>query len=107
KIVLLVPQEDRVTGFELLLDGRVLSPALFGVPFPVDAGQHELTARSPGRSTWSNVVEIKPNADYRNVQIPTLGGAGPALAPYDAVPPTAARPAVAPGTYTADAGSSV
>lgn len=104
KIILLVPQEDRVTGFELLLDGRVLSPALFGVPFPVDAGQHELTARAPGRSTWSNVVEIKPNGDYRNVQIPALAGAGPLVTPYDTVPPTAARPAVAPGTYTGDPG---
>jgi hypothetical protein len=102
KIVLLVPQEDRVMGFELLLDGRVLSPALFGVPFPVDAGQHELTARAPGRSTWSNVVEIKPNADYRNVQIPALAGAGPVLTPYDTVPRTAATPTVAPGTYTGD-----
>jgi tetratricopeptide (TPR) repeat protein len=106
KIVLLVPQEDRVTGFELLLDGRVLSSALFGVPFPVDAGQHELTARSPGRSTWSNVVEIKPNGDYRNVQIPPLAGAGPVLTPYDTVPATAAKPTVAPGTYTADPGLS-
>ncbi|MEO8183683.1 MAG: tetratricopeptide repeat protein [Deltaproteobacteria bacterium] len=107
KIVLLVPQENRVTGFELLLDGRVLSPALFGVPFPVDAGRHELTARSPGRSTWSNVVEIKPNADYRNVQIPPLAGAGPAVTPYDTVPPTTAvRPAVAPGTYTGEQGLS-
>jgi tetratricopeptide (TPR) repeat protein len=100
KIVLLVPQEDRVTGFELLLDGRVLSPALFAVPFPVDPGQHELTARAPGRVTWSNVVEIKPNADYRNVQIPPLAAAGPLVAPYDTVPATAAQPAVAPGTYT-------
>src|SRR6185436_9018693 len=106
KIVLLVSQENRVTGFELLLDGRVLSPALFGVPFPVDAGRHELTARSPGRNTWSNVVEIKPNADYRNVQIPPLTGAGPALTPYDGAPPTAVRPAVAPGTYTGQQGLS-
>jgi tetratricopeptide (TPR) repeat protein len=63
KLVLLVPQENRVPGFELLLDNRVLSPALFGVPFPIDAGQHEISARAPGRSNWSNVIEIKPNAD--------------------------------------------
>ena len=72
KLVLLVPQEDRAPGFELLLDGKPLSPALFGAPFPVDPGQREITARAPGLSTWSYVVEVKPNADYRSVQVPVL-----------------------------------
>jgi serine/threonine-protein kinase len=88
KLVLLVPQGNRVPGFELLLDNRVLSTGLFGVPFPVDAGQHEISARAPGRATWSNVIEIKPNADYRNLQIPVLVGnngaaPGAVATPYD------------------------
>lgn len=98
KLVLLVPQDDRVAGFELLLDNRVLSPALFGVPFPIDAGQHEVTARVPGRAAWSNVIEIKPNADYKNLQIPVLTGSGGAVpgavaTPYD----TPAQSATASG----------
>jgi hypothetical protein len=75
KLVLLVPQEDRAPGFELLLDGKVLSPALFGTAFPVDPGQREITARAPGLSTWSYVAEVKPNADYRSVQVPVLAAA--------------------------------
>jgi serine/threonine-protein kinase len=108
KLVLLVPQEDRIPGFELLLDNRVLSPALFGVPFPVDAGQHEVTARAPGRSSWSNVIEIKPNADYRNLQVPALSAPGAIVTPYDtpaqgAAVAGAAAPAPAPAAGSAAA----
>jgi serine/threonine-protein kinase len=96
KLVLLVPQDNRVPGFELLLDHRVLSPALFGVPFPIDAGQHEITARAPGRVSWTNVIEIKPNADYRNLQIPSLGTEGAVATPYDTPAQGAAAAAAAP-----------
>jgi hypothetical protein len=75
RLVLLVPQEDRAPGFELLLDGKPLSPALFGSPFPVNPGQREITARAPGLTTWSYVAEVKPNADYRSVQVPVLAAA--------------------------------
>jgi tetratricopeptide (TPR) repeat protein len=108
KLVLLVPQDNRVAGFELLLDHRVLSPALFGVPFPVDAGQHEISARAPGRSTWSNVIEIKPNADYRNLQIPSLSVASPSApgaiaTPYDTPAQGAGATAAAPAAGSAAA----
>jgi hypothetical protein len=56
----------------LLRNGQLIPPALYGVPFPVDAGQHEITARAPGRQVWSNIVEVKATADFRNVQIPLL-----------------------------------
>jgi len=102
KLVLLVPQDNRVPGFELLLDNRVLSPALFGVPFPVDAGQHELSARAPGRATWSNVIELKPNADYRNLQIPVLTVPGAVATPYDT---PAQQNAAASGAASAGAAS--
>ncbi len=72
RMVLVVPQAARVPGLELLLNGRVISAALYGVPFPVDAGRHELTARAPGHQTWSELVEVKSSADVRNVQIPSL-----------------------------------
>lgn len=89
KLVLLVPQANRVPGFELLLNNRPISAALYGVPFPVDAGQHELTARAPGRQTWSAVVEVKGNADLRNVQIPTLEESHEPVAPAaSTAPPT-------------------
>ena len=97
KLVLLVPQANRVPGFELLLNNRPISTALFGVPFPVDAGQHELTARAPGRQTWSSVVEVKGNADLRNVQIPTLEESHEPVAPSA----SAATPPPATGYFPA------
>jgi serine/threonine-protein kinase len=72
KLALLVSQENRVAGFEVLLDGKLLSSALFGVPFPVDAGRHELSARAPGKESWSSLIDIKPGGDYQNVQVPAL-----------------------------------
>jgi serine/threonine-protein kinase len=105
RLVLLVPQDNRIPGFELLLDHRVLSPALFGVPFPVDAGQHEITARAPGRASWSNVIEIKPNADYRNLQIPSLGPSRAVATPYDTPAQSAATAGAADPAAPPVAGS--
>jgi hypothetical protein len=93
RLVLLVPVENRVPGFELLLDGRAVSPALFAVPFPLDPGQHELTARSPGHTPWSSILDIKADANSHAVEVPVLGR--PA-APTDAPTPAAAAAPAAP-----------
>jgi hypothetical protein len=98
RLVLLVPQANRIQGFELLRNGQLIPPALYGVPFPIDAGQHELTARAPGRQIWSNIVEVKANGDFRNVQIPVLPESHvAAAAASSAVAPSATSSAYAPG----------
>lgn len=88
KLVLLVPQANRVPGFELLLNNHPISAALYGIPFPVDAGQHEITARAPGRQSWSSTLEVKGNADLRNVQVPTLEETHEPVATASATPQT-------------------
>jgi hypothetical protein len=97
KLVLLVPQDDQTAGFELLLNGRPISPALFGVPFPVDPGQHQITARAPGRAPWTGAIEIQPTAESRSVQIPLLG-AGASGAPAE---PIQSGASTAPGSGSA------
>jgi tetratricopeptide (TPR) repeat protein len=89
KLVLLVPQDDQTVGFELLLNGRVISPALFGVPFPVDPGQHQITARAPGRATWTGSIEVQPTAESRSVQIPLLAAGSAAAGQSEPAPPRA------------------
>ena len=101
KLVLLVPPDDQTLGFELLLNGRGIPPALFGVPFPVDPGLHQITARAPGRASWTGSVEIQPNAESRSVQIPLLGAGGVA-GQLESTPPQAAA-ASANGSPKSDA----
>lgn len=101
KLVVLVPQEDRIAGVEILLDGKPLSAALYGVPFPIDAGPRELTARAPGRAPWSSIVDIKPN-DYRSQQVPVLGSdVAPMPAPVPMPVPAPASVPAAPADVPA------
>ena len=107
KLALLVSQENRVAGFEVLLDGKPLSSALFGVPFPVDAGRHELTARAPGKESWSSLIQIKPGGDYQNVQVPALAatpGVGPTLSGNGFSPAAPSTPSAVSGAGV-DAGT--
>lgn len=96
RLTLQVPQANLVPGFELLLNGNIVASALYGISFPVDPGQHEITARAPGRQPWSGTVEVRANADQRSVQIPVLmeaeepqGGPGAAPAPTGSTYPSA------------------
>jgi serine/threonine-protein kinase len=94
KLALMVATENRVDGFELLINDKRLVPALFGVPFPVDAGRYQLIARAPGRSTWTTQIEVQGGNDQRVVQIPALPLVPAAAAPLPAAP----LPVGAPGT---------
>ncbi len=44
----LQPPATRPVGMEVLLEGNLVSAALYGVPFPVDLGAHQLLVRAPG-----------------------------------------------------------
>lgn len=72
RIALRVPDDARSPGFELLLDGRPISSALFGVSFPIDSGTHQLEARAPGRVSWLSAVDVRSKAERRTVQVPLL-----------------------------------
>lgn len=92
KLVVFVSPDNRSSGLQVLLDGKELSPALFGVAFAIDPGPHELSARAPGALPWSQRFEVKPGSDYRDIQIPAL-----ALAP-DPPLPTRSEPYPTAGT---------
>ena len=75
-------------SFELTINGKVLSAALFDVAFPIDPGRYELVARGFGRKPWTSLIEIEP-ARQQTVQVPALEAttevaALPAADPYAA-----------------------
>ncbi len=71
RLVVVVPAERRVDGLEVLRDGAVVRPALWGVDVPVDAGEHTITARAPGRIAWSTKV-TSTDGQPSSVEVPAL-----------------------------------
>lgn len=98
QIAFLVPT-PRPEGYELLIDGHLVSTALYGVFFPVDAGRHQVVARAPGHDTWSLVVDVGGDAQRQTVQVAPLAPAqlSRAVSVEPAMPPP-----TAPATGTSD-----
>lgn len=82
--LLVAPGQPR--GYELLLDGNLVSSVQFGLSVPVDAGQHSLLARAPGHEQWSSVLQIPGSGARKTVQVPPLLPLPTAAAPSDAAP---------------------
>jgi hypothetical protein len=86
-----VPDEVRsIPGLSITRDGVLLGDAQWGLPLPVDAGAHEVSATAPGRKPWKvsaevladgvklvvrvKPLEVDPNA---GLNTPGLGDQGP------------------------------
>ncbi len=85
----------------VLRDGQQVPKAAWGVPVPVDPGDHEIKALAPGHKGWSTSMKVVGEGTHAEVQVPVLAvEAGPpivAIAPAPApAAPTAAPPAAAP-----------
>ncbi len=89
----LVPPTPRPEGFELLLDGSVLSPLVYGRGFPIDGGPHVISMRAPGYQPASLTVEIPSERAREVTRLPSL-------------PPTVARAAPPPASDPATERSS-
>lgn len=63
------------SGIEVKLGERVVPPAAFGTPFPVDPGDYELLAKAPARRPWSSRVVIAPGPSSLVVHVPALEAA--------------------------------
>jgi hypothetical protein len=72
RLVVAVPAEHRVDGLEVQRDGVVVRSALWGVDVPVDAGDHTITARAPGRMSWSTRVS-STDGQSSSLEVPALG----------------------------------
>ncbi len=59
KVVVVVPPEvGSLVGLEVRLDQTPLRQAAWGVPTPIDKGEHELTVEAKGKLTWKTKVRV-------------------------------------------------
>lgn len=100
QLTLIVPA-NAPRGFELLLDGQPVAPALFGLPFPVDPGAHEIVARAPGFETWTGSVTFEGEGVRQAVPVAAL-----VPMPFGMPSATPLAPSVAPEASGGDAAAS-
>jgi hypothetical protein len=92
--IAVTPQKGIVVTF----DGTALGDAEWGLPLPVDPGQHTIGASAPGAKAWSTVVDVRGEGKTVSVSVPTLeqDSTAPPVAPTPTTPPTPAPVPPAP-----------
>jgi hypothetical protein len=86
------PAVAALPGVEVQRDGTTVGQALWGVPFPVDPGEHVVTAKAPGKKLWQGKIAAGGAATVLVVQIEPLEDVPKDTAPHPA--PTSRRSAV-------------
>jgi hypothetical protein len=80
-------------GMNVTRDGAKVERAEWGVPIPIDAGQHAIEATAPGHKSWSTAVDVPQDGAQVTVSVPLLE-ALPVEAP--APPPPLVAPSASP-----------
>ena len=93
RLVVDVPPASRVPGLTVARDGIVLGEALWGVPAPVDPGQHSIVAKAPGHREFSTRFSV--NGASQSVTVPPLVAES---APPPVVPTAAPQGPIASAT---------
>jgi hypothetical protein len=87
KLTIVVASDQSVDGLVIRRDGVQIGAALWGLPTPVDPGEHKVDVSAPGRRTWSTVAKVEADASVSTVTIPQLDPE-----PVVAAAPVAERP---------------
>ncbi|HEY0190920.1 MAG TPA: hypothetical protein VGC42_07330, partial [Kofleriaceae bacterium] len=95
RLMLTVPADHHVLGLEVLRNGEKLDAGSWNKPQLVDGGSYTITARAPGRTTWTVTRQIAVEGDRVQLEVPKLVDptAVVAVAPP---PPPAPNPHVPP-----------
>ena len=91
-LTIIVPNESRVGGLEVVRDGEVVDVGTFDKALPIDGGTYKISARAPGNAEWSTTVTVGAERDAKTMEIPKLKAA--ALNPTGPSP-TATQPPAA------------
>jgi hypothetical protein len=75
KISISVSAAARVPGLAIHRDEVEVSEATWGVAVPLDAGEHVIVAKAPGKKDWSRTVRIEASDGPILVEIPMLENA--------------------------------
>jgi hypothetical protein len=100
KLEVVVPTASQVDGLRVTLDGAEVREPAWGVPTPIDPGEHVVEATAPGRRPWTSRVVVGDVSDRQTIEVPVLE-----LIPIPAKKDAAPRQPV-PVTPSQDAASS-
>jgi|HubBroStandDraft_1064217.scaffolds.fasta_scaffold95529_2 hypothetical protein len=89
--VALIPQ------LQVRRDSVVVAQPAWGVPVPVDPGDHVIEATAPDREPWTGHVTVDANSDRKEIAVPLLDPQATATPPVDETPsPSSPPPAETP-----------
>lgn len=72
KLAVVVPDNVKVTGLELELDGAPLGPLRWDLAEPASPGKHVLRAKAPGCHPWERAVEVRAGNGISVAVVPAL-----------------------------------
>jgi hypothetical protein len=75
RIIVRVPAD--AGDIEVELDGKPIGPGVWGMPVPVDPGEHVVNATAPSKEPFSRKVVLAHGPSTEDVLIPHLGDARP------------------------------
>lgn len=104
RLTIEVPAASATEGLEIRLDGVMVRSVAWGIPTPVDGGQHVVEATAPGRAPFRAEVVVAAEGGNERLAVPTLAPTSPAAAPAGPPPPVAGGAAVAHGAPAEDLG---
>jgi hypothetical protein len=67
-----VAPEARMAGLIITWNDTAVPEAQWGIAFPVDPGEHVVSASAPGRRKWTTRVDVTPQSPGAAVAIPAL-----------------------------------
>ena len=70
-VVQVPPETSGLEGLAIEYDQQAVLSELWGVPMPVDPGEHVVTAAAPGHQSWSGQVVVQDSATV-TLTVPTL-----------------------------------
>jgi hypothetical protein len=81
-LAIVVPGAVRaLPGLEITRDGKVIDPAQWGVPVPVDKGRHVIGVTATGRGRSEEVEEVEADGMAKAVLVDPPGAVGPPAPP--------------------------
>jgi hypothetical protein len=93
RLTVVVPPVSEVPELEVEVDHVQVRRAAWGVPAPVDPGNHTIEARAKGRKPWSKQITVDREAANITVTLPLLEPEPTAAAPPPPVESTGPAPA--------------
>jgi hypothetical protein len=90
KLAINVSADHQIAGLEVVRDKDLVDAGAWNHALPIDGGTYTITARAPGKETWTTKVTIKTEGDAQTIEVPALGA--PKVATTPPPPPPTKQP---------------